>query len=347
MTTVNREAFKKTLETLKFKSGVTADNDSEVKVHFHDGYAYTFDDERVNVVPCPLKYNGTASLKHLLASLNGEEREVEITWKDGEDESDERFLTIVNGSQKIRLNGLVPNHKVFKAHVGKKLEWHPLPKDFLDCVGTLETTVSKNVTNHKLSSIHCSPEYFEAASEIQICRFYHKLPDNFEFLFRYGVLKGLFCGPTHIARTEDYCYFQYDKDFVIAIRIFEEKYLKSVSEKIEKERTGHLVRLPTELFEAIKTAELFTDDEQQTLFCTLGDGVFSIAARNGEGQYIARAKIDYVGDKMSFGLKAKMLTDVLKFNRKCIVADDCIKIEDDTFVFLTSVILGPFDTMDF
>ena len=254
MSKINREAFKKALSLLQFKSGVQADKDVGVVVHFNGGYAYTFDDERVNIVPCSLEYSGTASLKHLLAALNGKEDEIEFTWKNGKSDSDERIIKIVNGSQKIQLKGHPPDLDVLKAHGVKRLKWHPLPNGFFDCVDTLEKTVSKTVENFQLSSIHCTPEYFEAASEPQMCRFYHKLPANFDFLIRYGVLKDIPPKADKIARTQQYCYLKYDTGLVIALRIFQEPYLTSVGRYIEQERPGRIVQLPVELLEKIKTA---------------------------------------------------------------------------------------------
>ncbi len=189
---------------------MTQYNDETLKVHFNGGYAYTFDDERVNIVPCPLEYSGTAPLRHLLSVLNEHNDEIEVTWKNGKGNADERILTIVNGHRKTKLKGHIPNLNKFKMHADKKLEWHTLPDGFWDYVDLLESTASIIVTNFKLSSIHCSPGYFEAASEAQIFRCYHKLklPDEYEFLIRYNVLKGMNDGPESIARTETDCYFK-------------------------------------------------------------------------------------------------------------------------------------------
>lgn len=335
-TIINRKNLINRLTSLKFKSNIDMDRDSELLVHFNEGYAYMFGNEHVTMVPCSLGYSGTATWKHLLASLKGQDHKVAITWSNGEADSDRRSLTVVNGSQTIRLNGVAPNLDVFNWLVGKNLEWYPVSEDFLDCVDTLETTVSKNRSNSALSSIHCSPEYFESASNIQICRFYHKLPDGFEFLIPCGLLKGIKPAPTFIARTEQFCHFKYDRGLIIAIRFVEAPYLKTVAKKIEEERQGHLVRLPATLLESIKTAEWFAD-EHKILTCTLRSGEFLIKAGNGFGRYIARARVDYTGDEVSFKIGSKVLCDVLKFNQKCLISDRCIKIADDSLVFVTAV----------
>jgi hypothetical protein len=337
MTNINREFLKTDiLGQLIFQSGVQAEKDSGQKVHFYNGYAYTFDDERINIKKCPIDYNGTAPIKLLIAALGGNEENVTITWKDGE--KNEIKLTIKNGNTRTRLKGTPANTDVFAQHDLSKLNWHDVGHDILEQRELLEATVSKNVTNFQLSSIHCSPDYFEAASESQICRIYHKLPSDFEFLIRYGVIKNVFRGAQIIAKTPEYVYFKFHEGLVTGIRIFEEKYLSSISKQIEKERTGVVVELPDELATEIATAKLFTD-ENQSVVCTISENTFLLGSENQSGEFIAKAKIDYTGETKSFTLKAEVLTYVFALGHKCIVTEDVIRIEDPgKLIFLTSII---------
>jgi len=328
---INRKDFQKSLIALRFKSCWQTDY-----VHFNGGYIYTFDDERVNMLPYPLKYSGAVHLKHLIASLGGKEESVELIWNARKSKSGKGCLTVVNGSQTAELTGQPLDTDVFDVHAGKEVKWCKLSNDFFDGIEMLEKTVSRDAPNFQLSSIHCTPKYFEAASASQIYRAYHSLPANFEFLIRYGVLKGIRKGADQIARTQQHCYFRYDTGLVVAIRIFNEPYLKSVAKKIEQERAGCSVRLPAELRKAIEKAKIFTED-QQVFACVINDGMCTITAKNANGEYTASAKIDYAGDEVSFTIRAKVLIDVLKFDQECIIADDCIKVENDRFVFLSGI----------
>ena len=337
MTVIHRDIFKTDiLSQLVFQSGVQAEKDAATRVHFHDGYAYTFDDERINMKPCPIDYSGTAPIKLLIASLGGTEEEINVTWKG--DKKTELKLIVKNGNSRSVFKGTPANVDILAQHDVSTLKWHKVDQDLLEYQELLEATVSKNVTNFQLSSIHCTPDYFQAASEAQICRVMHSLPKDFEFLIRYGVIKNIFKGATSVARTKEYMYFQYGEGLVTGIRIFEEKYLASIPKQIEKERTGICIELPSELSEAIKTAELFTD-ENQSVVCSMGEGVFAIKTQNAMGSYIAKAKVDYMGETKSFMLKAKVLASVLEMGHKCLVTEEAIRIEDPgTLIFLTSII---------
>lgn len=330
---VSRHDFRESLLSLKFTSG-QENMSGEMQVYFHKGHAFTGGRERVHMVPCPVRSNGTFYLKHLLSALNGRNEEVKITWRNGRGDSDKKTLTIVNGLEEIRLKGSVAAVDGVKMFFDRKLKWFSIPKGFFDYVDILERTVSKDSSNFQLSSIHCTPVYIEAACGSQICRFYHDLPDDFDFLIRGGMLKRIPPKAILIARTQNYCCFKYNTGLVIAISISNESYLESVSRNVKTERIGCAVRLPFTLLESIKKAESFTDEP---LICMLREGAFLIASHGNDERYIAKAKIDYTGDEVSFMIEPKVLCDVIKFNQEFIITDYCIQIKNEKIAFITGI----------
>ena len=325
---INREELLKRLEAVA--PGLTQKEVIEQSscLVFDEGRVMTFDDEVACSIDVPLKVTGAVQGSNLLTLLRKmKEDDVEVTAKDGE-------LQIKGRGRRsgIRMEAevLLPVEAIETPN-----KWKKLPEDFIEAVGIVGGAVSTDESQWDLTCVHIHPEWVEATDNFQISRYPLKTRLKESWMVRQKALKHIMgTGMNEFSETESWVHFRNPTGLVLSCRRYEKKY---------PDLTGYLnvkgtkTVLPGGLAEALDKAQIFSSENSDVnqVQVSLRPGRIELRGEGPNGWYVERQKTKYDGEPLSFNILPRLLLEITKRAKECVVAEGRLKVDTGKFVYLT------------
>jgi hypothetical protein len=301
---------------------------------FGGGQVRSYNDETAVVLPSPL--NGVEGAVHakplleLLRKLPDEMLEFEV--KDGELRVSgvKKDGSTVKGWRRagVRMEAEVTLPEIRPED--QPVKWKKLPEGFCEAVGLVQTCVSTDQSNFARTCVHLTPEWIEACSEFQVCRYRVELPIKTPALVRQASIRHVATSEaTHVCETSSWLHFKNEvKKLVLSCR----RYVDSVDGPdgfpdigpILKTKGTTEMTLPKNLDGAIDIAQdCAKDGDGATVLIMVSLRPGRLRLR-GQGAFAwfeeERTLKGYQGERLDFLIGPALLTELCKKHTTCRLA---------------------------
>ena len=255
---------------------------------------------------------------------------------DYNDESSE--LVIKSGRAKAGLL-VQPDIKLpIDEDIKTKGKWKDIPKGFLKFVGFSLTSCAKDMTQPRLTCVHCSKDGVVESSDnyrITRCTMEEELPIDTFLLPASSAISVVKLNPTKMAQGKGWVHFKTEDDTIISCRILEEEYPNTVPFlKVD----GPLLVLPQSLQEALDSAGVFAKRDtltHETVEITLSNNKITVESKSDTGWYSEALNIKYNKEPISFAVTPYLLKSILSETQGCIYGKTKLKFEGEGWVYMS------------
>jgi len=300
---------------------------------FRDGRVITFNDEVACSVDCCLKIEGAAVAQPLIALLQKlTEDELDVSMTTGE--GDGKELLIRTGKKK---SGIRMDQQVLLPIEGVEIpkKWKTLPGNFSEAIRIVQQCASGDESMFVLTCVHLHPEYVEACDQFQAARYPIVLGLTDSTLVRRSALKSVMgMDVTEIAQTENWLHFRNPTGLTLSCRRYVETY--PALEKFLVVEGGHKTMLPGGLDGIVEKASIFTSNDDYNLVTVeLRKGGMRLSGRGPNGWYSEIMEVKYAGDELRFAVAAKLLLEISKRAKRCLVAPGRILVSTASWIYVS------------
>lgn len=332
MTTINREKFLHTLESVQ--PGLSSkDLISQGKsLIFQRGRVKAFNEELYCSAPTglPKEYTGAVVAEKLLEMLrkfDDEELDCEFT---------ESRLTFKRKQGASSWHNLDAEIALPVDLVEKPGEWQPLHTDFGEAIETVQACAGKDESMFSTVCVHIHPEWVEACDNAQVCRWPLKTGLKESILVRQTAIKHIpALGMTEFSETDGWLHFRNHDKLILSCRRYLEVY-RDVGPFLEIK--GEPAALPKGLKEACETCEIFSKEntDANKVLVTLRPGKVSVRADGITGGYDSgKLKVRYDGQPLEFLVAPRILMSLTEKHRECEVTENRIKAQTENYVWVS------------
>jgi len=325
---VNRELLLQQLESVQPGLSTREIVEQSSCFCFRGGMVFTFNEEIACSHECNLPLEGAIQAAPFLAILRKlPDEELEVVEAEGEIQlfGKRRTLGIRRES-----DFLLPIDSV---ELPKK--WKPLPAEFLEAIGIVQTCVGKDESFFSMTCVHVHPDYLEACDNTQLCRYALTTNVREEFLVRGSSVKHITSlGMIEFSETKSWLHFRSSSGLILSCRRYIEEF-PDLS-KLLKCR-GIKTTLPKGLVEAAEKASVFSaenvDANQVTI--ELRPGKLRIRGQGISGWYTETKKIQYDGEPILFLVSPQLLSEITQRYNECEISQERLKVEGKGFTYVT------------
>jgi len=310
------------------------------KFAFRDGRVVTFNEEITCSAESPFgdEVEGAVSSRPLLELLGRlkEGGKVIVTTP----ESGKQLDIQIGKKERVRLSMdaeiLLPLDAI---ETPDEDDWRKLPDGFMEALGVVLKSVSKDDANFQLSCVHFHPEFLEACDNYQLLRWAMDAGVSDSCLVRGRSLSKLLQSDvTDIAESPAWLHFRKaGTSFVMSIRRWceESRNLDAVLKC-----DGEKVKLPEGLAEIASRAAIFSGDDfanAANMRIDLKKGSMRVRSQNAEGLYENVIDLEYVGSPLSFCIAPSLLIEIARRSNEGVIDGSKMKIETDQFQYVVSL----------
>lgn len=326
---VNRAEFLRKLQMVS--AGLTKSSKEGIEQGdcfvFHDGRIITFNDEISCSVESPLDITGAITAKPLMELLNKlKEDEVDITVKASE--------VLVKGKKRRAGIPMEAEVNLPVETIEPPNEWKELPSEFAEAIDIVHRCALSGDNDPTLACVHIHPEHLEACDGMQVARWILKTGVENSCLVRRDSVKYVTnLGMSEVSESESWIHFRNEAGLVLSCRRWEDEY-QNLDDILKVE--GHKVILPVGLAEAVDKAVIFSSDGtvENNVRVDLKKGMLKIRGEGPSGWYEEKKKVDYKGDRLSFLIAPKILTELLKRSNECFVTKERLRMGSGNWVYV-------------
>jgi hypothetical protein len=301
---------------------------------FKDGRAFTFNDEIACSVPQPLplgeEFTGAvdaASLRKFLTLVRDEE--VAFYVDDGD------FIVEAGGARagfKVESEVVLAIDRVSLPH-----EWKPLPQGFADAFTFVSKCIGKDESQYQTNCIHIAKGFIEACDNCQAVRYKFDLGLSQPCLVRgTSLIPAISINPTEFGETEEWIHFRNADGFVYSCRRDSQEY-EPFDDLLNVE--GDRFVITDSLVRCVKAAEVFSsqNSDNNEVMIDLSDEIATVEAQGESGWYCAGIPTDYGGEPVRFSIGPKLLVELAKEKRECILSSERLKIETPEYEYIVAL----------
>lgn len=216
--------------------------------------------------------------------------------------------------------------------------WQDLPEEFGDAVDLVHECCSNDGSLHTLTCVNVTKEGLDATDNYRMAHYDVEVPVKNPFLVKKEAIRHVTnLNMTHISLSKNWAHFKNQEGLILsARRMASDGSFPNIRPSMEK-TTGEKTSLPKGLMEVIGNAEICTQDstEEPVLKVELIRGLIRITGTGNLAWYRQKKHIEYKGPKMEFLIPPKLLLQIVKQNRECLVSEKRLKVESDRYVFVT------------
>ncbi len=326
---INREVLLKQLEYVTPGLAKREVVEQSTCFIFRDGKVYTFNDEVACVADCPLKIEGAVPADKLLAVLRKlNDDELDITVSDGQ--------VKIKGEQSRRVSIRMDEEIALEVDaVEEPGKWRPLPEDFNEAVGVVQSCASNDASRFRLTCIHIHPDYLEACDDFQLARYPLKTGLKKPMLIKRDSLKWLTgLDPTEMSATKNWMHFRNPAGLVLSCRRYVEEYHDMDSFLVVE---GTKTVFPKGIETTVGLASIFSSDNEDLnqLLIRIKPGRMRIEGHGKSGFYQEDKKVNYDGPPTEFQIAPDLFLTISKRAAECIVGDGRLKVDGGKFEYVT------------
>ena len=260
-------------------------------------------------------------------------------------------MSLEDGSLKIEANkrkaGIRLERDIFLPIEGVELpeEWKPLPEGVFPALGLALSCVGRELTQYKLGCVHVHQKYIEACDGFQLLR--HRVTWDIQPALLEGRALSRLMGLEfkEYAQTDGWLHFRGAGGSTIACRQqmeTEDFSYPSLTGFLKVE--GEAIQFPAAMEEAIDRASVFGSQESHgydAIQVELRRDRVRLSSRNAAGWYQEIQDVQYGGPQLKFSVDAKLLLEIQKRSKDCVISSDKILVSTDMWRYVTS--LEPID----
>lgn len=330
--TVNREKLLYALESVQPGLATREILEQSSCFVFKNGEVITFNEE----ISC----RATSTLDPAIEGAVQATPMLEILRKLQEDEID-----VFVDEQKIRIKG--KRRKSWHAfeqkivlpieYVEKPGKWNKLHSEFAEAINIVQQCAEKDESVFSLTCVHIHPEYVEACSNSQICRWPLKTKIKQATIVRRGSIRHITTlGVNEFSETDSWLHFRNPKGTILSCRRYiDTNDFPDLSELLQI--TGTPMTLPNSLEEAVEKANIFSaqNADNNYLRVVIRPGKFKIIGEGISGGYEEFRNFPYDGPAFEFLIAPELLKELAKKHRDCIISEDRLKVDAGSYQYLT------------
>ena len=325
---IKREQLKRALEIVKPGLANRELIEQTTSFGFLPGLIVTYNDEISISHPIPLDITGAVKATELYALLGKIEAEdIDVTVEGKE-------VGMKAGRVEAGFT-LQDEMRLPLEEIQGKKKWKSLPKDFTDAIDFTRFSCSKDMSKPILTAINVTKTYAESSDNYRATRYQlqTELPCDGFLIPAKSASELLKYKPTKVTLGKGWAHFQNEEKTMFSARIYGEHY---TTEKLTKllDVKGHDIKLPKTITNILDRAGVFAKrdfmvDEQVQV--AIKDKTFSVYAKSMEGWVRESVNINYKGTPIEFTINPKLLQDILKHVRTCVVGTNRVKFTGDVW----------------
>jgi hypothetical protein len=331
----------------KLKPGLAAKDviDQATCVVFHDGLAWSFDDEVAVSHPLPEgleKITGAVPadpLMQFLARSKADTVEIEAVGAATEDDPNATELRLKAGRAKVGIAMREITLPVHEIPVPEKEEdWKPLPDDFVKYASLAALACSSDSSSPALCCLYITAGAIWACDNYRLTQV--ALSDDMgTFLLPSSYVRYMRdFSPDSYALADGWLHLINKDEVVMSCRTTSGKY-PDVAGLLEIE--GQQVKLPEGLEDVLARAEVFAEaeyrEEEEVRLEADGTGVLMVRAQGTAGWVEEELTIERAAGKFAFPVSPALLADALTLDRNVTLSDGAILIEGENFKHVVSL----------
>lgn len=298
---------------------------------FYDGRVFTYNDEVAVSHPLDFKFEGSVTAKEfyeLLDKMGDDEVDIEP----GED------TLVVKGKRAkggVKLYEQI-NEIILTALSKSPSEWYKLPMDFVSGVTFCSFSAGKDMNKFALTNIHCSDSIIVASDSYRITK--RDIGGKFEKPMNIPAsivkdLKGY--EPIEYAFTDCWVHLRNKNEVIFSFKVSDIDYPKDKAIGFIEIVTGDIVKLPTEMTDALNRAGIFSSDSTNNAMSqveiSITNGDVTIKGKNDHGWFEESMRVRYKGDPISFKVSHDMLRDILSLTDEVTIGKTSLKFQGEGF----------------
>lgn len=288
---------------------------------FQESQVMTFNDE----VACrgqsglDASFTGAVPAEKLLEVLRGlKEEEVDIQVSRG-------HLRILGKGRRSKLR-MTEDIVLDVNTIEKPTQWKPLHESFGEAIGLVQYCASTDKDQFAVNCVHLTPDYIEACSSYQLCRWEQLTGLTQEALVRRTAIKHIVTlGMVEVAEGEAWIHFRNASGLLLSCRRYLESY-PELNKIIEVK--GKATPLPKGIAEAASMASIFSseDKDDNYLDVWLKPGKLRLKGYGITGEHEEIKKINYKGPKLHFRIAPDVLIGIIKRYSECIITPERLAV---------------------
>lgn len=268
-------------------------------------------------------------LYKFLTKIKSEELDVNV---------DEEKVTFKSGRAKVEFN-LEGEIKLplDDKKLNEKSKWKDIPENFLAALAMARGSVSKDMSDPKLTCVSVNKEGFVEGSDGDRILHYkvgEKLPCDSVLIPASSVSNVLNLKPTEVAKGNGWIHFRNANKTVISCRVLNEGYVNT-EPYLKTEEKGIKINLPEELASVLDTAEIFTKGDDVTI--QVKKSKLVIKATSETASFKDELDIEKSKSEFSFGVTPYLLKDILKQTSSCTIFKDRLLFKGDNWKYVTTL----------
>ena len=305
---------------------------------FRDGRAFSFNDEISCSAEIPESigkdFVGAIPAKpfrKMLEKAKKSKSEVEM-YVDGKDFVVATIADCSRAGLKMMEEVVLPIEKVPSPG-----EWKPLPDNFSEAVSFVVKCVGKDVSQYTATCVNITPNYMEACDWHQGMRYKVEMDIAERFLIRgTSLLPVTRTNPKEFGVTESWVHFRNAEGFVYSCRR-DIDYYEPIDELLDMKGDPFVIK--DSFVRCVEAAEVFSAENADSNEVTveLSDEIATIEGHGLTGWYSASIPSGYEGEPVKFTSSPKLLIELAKWKRECILAPDRLKIETPEFEYIVAL----------
>lgn len=231
-----------------------------------------------------------------------------------------------------------------KIPVPKDKAWKPVPEDFGDAVGMVESCAGTDESKFITLCINIHPKWLEASDNLQVIRYRIEtgLPEA-TLVKRDSLRHVTGLGVTEFAMTDNWIHFR-NKTVQMACRRFVDPYPSAkATEILKRENAGAVVVLPKSLGDAADRAEVFSgeDADNNQVDVELRPGKVRVTGSGASGRHQEILEAQYDGEPLRFRIAPHLLRELVRRHNECQIGASLLHVFGDRFTYAVSLGAAP------
>ena len=302
---------------------------------FKEGKVFTYNDEIAIQHELDLGFEGAVVGDKLISYLNkAASEDADLSVEGGE-------LRVKCGRSRAGFT-LQAEINLPLEEIGKldELDWWDLPEDFLSGLAFVRFSVSRDMSNPKITCAHVNGAYIESTDNYRMTRYELDEDFGFENLLVPGRVMPVLSKfkPISYATRQGWVYFENEAGSVLSCRMYAEGYPK-LDPLLEVEGTE--VELPDNLNKLLERASIFADadlEKDLEIELKLDKGKVTVSGKGAAGWFEETMKAKYKGESFSFKAHPGFMGECLTISNTVVVGENALKLSGDNFQHVVSLV---------
>lgn len=334
-TVVNREAFLRSLESVKPGLAQREIVEQSTCFVFKDGEVVTYNDEASCRGPSmlPKSFSGAVQAANLLEVLRRIEADEIRVAADGD-----VFAISVKGT--MVECALEADIRLPLNAVDKPGDFIPLHQDFAEALNLVQQCAGKDETRFLLTLVHIAPKWIEACDDYQAARWRIKTGVKTPTLVkRTAVASAGALGVCELSEGENWVHFRNARGFVLSCRRFADEYPSdSITPALEEE--GHPITLPKALKDAADLANIFSQESADVNLVRVdvkpgSPGRVTVTGQGITGKVRRSLAANWGGEPIAFMIPPALLGELTSRHNEVLLSNEILKVEGSSYVYVS------------